>query len=1709
MAGNARFHNKWHRRNHHSLPSTGYPDSANDPIASPDEPFQGDFHLTGTLSAHENLFVDGNASVMGNLSVFGDFTYLDTIVTVTSALSVINHGTGPALTVQQWGAQPIARFTDADAPGGPIDALYLDDKGYVIVDGNIPKTKYDPYVNAVSAMNLTVNGNAYASKAFIYERPDANTIYVSTTGSDLNSGLNPSQKVRTIKKAAKIAFDLYGPNKSFIHVEAGDYTEKNPIYLVAGTSIIGEAYLRRTTVRPYNRQLDLFWLNNGCYMWGFTFRDTLEPSASTAFPNLLSGTPAYKVAFQTPGYEIDVTKPGGPFGLPIVSKPYIVTSPYTQGMSTITSYMKVPIQPNLFPSYVEPDQQYTNLCAKSGYKTSAFVKRSFDIIASAVENGRSTLPPITASMTPVPGASDAVTLIAYNSSFIQTAVVNYVDETYPMLVYNKNLCYRDVGYILQSIVYDLTNNTNLCCVSAGYLYYNNANQSLVPGQQKQTANAIKFANTLTQSVIINKIYPWYEQRFDNSLTLGNQTTAGIAFSLNTISNIIRTGIIPSSPSSNPVDSTAAAQASALLVKNKPFIQKTTVQYVNKTFPGFTYNQELCERDAGFMIDSVIYDITNSTNASAIDSGKIYYRNGSSIIKGQELQTAAAVDYIKFLAQKVVTNTIAVTSQSFNPYLSSGYLASTYVKDSFEAIKKIIITGETPQNQQFDNSGSAGGAAATYVQGFFNTVASVISSKGTVPPLVTYGSIGGNTAAAALLTLNKPFIQRLTLEYVERYYPKLRFNKALCYRDMGYIVDAVVSDLTYQTNASSRYAGSKYYSGMTSYQLFTPSLSNGINSSYAVKKSLYTIVDTIKNYGLIPGLVSYPGGTGYSDAITLLANNKTFIQELTINFVNKNYPYLYYDRAKCYRDAGYMIDAVIYDLTNLTNASARSVASYYYYNCASTIKGQENATAAAVAYINDVAQKVIVNEQFPVPTNIVGQETPTVEAILYAANVASYVITNSAFPFYAQKFDYTKNGTDSSGYLTSAYTTVSGIITNGIGSINYPNFIPTPGALSAKDLLLLNKDFIKTEVVNFVNATFPTLNYNKALCFRDTGYIVDAVANDITNGNFLSSTYAGEKYYTGNGQYINNSYPNGSQASISVTTSLSTISQTIRSNGVVQPSYSYSVTPGFFDAITLLTNNKSYIQRLTVEYVDRTFTGFGKTFTYNRDKCYRDAGYMVDAVIYDLTNGSNASALYVASQYFVGAVNQIEGQETETAAAIDYINVLAQKIITNSRYTGITLVPGQQKQTADAIGYANRISQQIISNSPVSSRYDAATLLSMNKVFIQKETIQYVNRNYPSFTYNKDKCERDVGYIIDAVVYDILNGTTLSAINAASYYYNGTTSTIPNQEVETTMAINYAQYLALQVIQNKPVERVGAGTGIRVDGSLALGFLRSFVTDSFTQYNQGGKGIHIINCGYAQLVSTFTICTTEGVICESGGQCSISTSNCSFGLSGLVATGKSAFPVLTGYQVVSTPLSENYIFVYGVNPKPLSAFIDSIQKGIEIEGIPVIEPYNGLLVKVDGDPASNYNVQLNPSSLTKYHGIKAVSALPVGPYPPYSYRLTVEQNVTAPLTASNNDPKYVEFYLRSQIASSSHAFEYIGTGIDLELAVPALGGKPINDNEAVYSDNGIVYYSSTNERGDFKVGPGFTIVQEKGSVEGLAFNKSILALVTPLILSLSQ
>ena len=251
-----------------------------------------------------------------------------------------------------------------------------------------------------------------------------------------------------------------------------------------------------------------------------------------------------------------------------------------------------------------------------------------------------------------------------------------------------------------------------------------------------------------------------------------------------------------------------------------------------------------------------------------------------------------------------------------------------------------------------------------------------------------------------------------------------------------------------------------------------------------------------------------------------------------------------------------------------------------------------------------------------------------------------------------------------------------------------------------------------------------------------------------------------------------------------------------------------------------------------------------------------------------------------------------------------------------------------------------------------------------------------------------------------------------------------------------------------------------GCGMRIDGDLAGG-LKSMVLDSYTQFNQGGLGIHIINQGYAQLVSIFSICCTAGVKCESGGTCSITNSNNSFGDYGLWADG--AGPVLyTGMLLSST---KSTLTVGSLSQRP----------------------------------APNDAVLVTDGVTSQYILVRSATALSSG----------VSVITFNELLEITPVPSSVSFQQISLISASGQTFEYVGTGTDLLTSTPRLGGIPIQANEIRQTNGGRVNFTSTDQFGDFRVGTGFAIIEEAGVIEGTTFDRSLFAVLTPYILALES
>jgi hypothetical protein len=127
---------------------------------------------------------------------------------------------------------------------------------------------------------------------------------------------------------------------------------------------------------------------------------------------------------------------------------------------------------------------------------------------------------------------------------------------------------------------------------------------------------------------------------------------------------------------------------------------------------------------------------------------------------------------------------------------------------------------------------------------------------------------------------------------------------------------------------------------------------------------------ISNFGL--------SNTGNLDqAARLLEINKDFIIEETVEWVNATYPSLVYDEAKCRRDTGYIVDAIVSDLrTGGRAASVRVQGSYY-----GTVVEAE--TRPAIDHIWDIAEKVLINSSGDLYTPVLGSELQVVDADLTA------------------------------------------------------------------------------------------------------------------------------------------------------------------------------------------------------------------------------------------------------------------------------------------------------------------------------------------------------------------------------------------------------------------------------------------------------------------------------------------------------------------------------------------------------------------------------------------------------------------------------------------------------------------------------------------------------------------------------------------------------
>lgn len=285
--------------------------------------------------------------------------------------------------------------------------------------------------------------------------------------------------------------------------------------------------------------------------------------------------------------------------------------------------------------------------------------------------------------------------------------------------------------------------------------------------------------------------------------------------------------------------------------------------------------------------------------------------------------------------------------------------------------------------------------------------------------------------------------------------------------------------------------------------------------------------------------------------------------------------------------------------------------------------------------------------------------------------------------------------------------------------------------------------------------------------------------------------------------------------------------------------------GLLNAINLLTLNKTFIQEEVVAYIINKYQN--PQFTFDHTKCIRDTKLIVDSLAFDVLFDGSSQSEFAGLKYWTKNSEPVLVDETEqTLAAINHARDIAKQVVRNTIITPTTgnLIdqfiniekPGSRDSVdiidtnftvitdiANGIVIDPALTNNIVSNGPRSTRsgiLNSYDLLQKNKRFIQDEVIAWITEQVANaidtsadiwygFTYDQDKYEQNIEYVVDSVSFDLLYGGNRQSTQAGVYLYyydfNGAASELPFEEQSPTInAFTYLKVLMASVVEAKQI-----------------------------------------------------------------------------------------------------------------------------------------------------------------------------------------------------------------------------------------------------------------------------------------------------------------
>ena len=836
-------------------------------------------------------------------------------------------------------------------------------------------------------------------------------------------------------------------------------------------------------------------------------------------------------------------------------------------------------------------------------------------------------------------------------SSIQSSAIEWIKETYPSLIFNTELCSRDVGYIIDALCYDMMFGSNFLSSWNAMSYYRALTSTgvVLSSQFQPTLSIVGFIAATVKEVTIG-----------STNTVGNLTAVNrVESSANAMYDMASSGLgaTPSLLIPDPVGygttlthtayaatgntsgaTTTYNYARAQLLQNDAFIKADVSQFIINNYSAVwtalgAEGQAACQRDIDYILDAIRYDITYGGNTQTLITGSAYYSNYVLTVADSEITAVnAAYDHLKTIVSQIVLKQ-SVTPQAGN------------------------LVGQV-------TVGSAGNAAsANFVQNRVQDILDWIANgegNTKVAPCTTW-AVSSLQSSFAALQNKKTEVRLDTVAWVKKFYQELNFNEDLCSRDTELIIDALSYDLLTGSNFASIQVGRSYNRALTSVnKVVGEQLLAELGSINFIKNKVKMIVanggvaqaslaiDDITNFiigGKTPRLqLTNPTSMDSTVAagITLLIDNKKFIESEIIAYIAASYPSVVYNQETCRRDVGYIIDALRYDLAygygigSTSNYAVRQAGLAYYSGAVLQIDSNDkSATIAAYGYLKTLAQSIVQDSAVASPLqNTVTQVRAALGQAVGSASTATSV-----------------------GTLVDVITTIINDVANAPAE-DLPETTWVDGLLSTSHASLQsNKTIIRNNVINYINTNFPTLTYDSTTCSRDVGLLIDAVGYDMMFNSNYRSIEAGRSYYRAAASMVVGAQKNATLSSFRYlkTLMLNVVSTNelaytrvkrlmdifinILDNGVgstpeVHGTVSYNNSLDVIKVAEILRANKLFLENEATAWITDQYP----TYEYDVVACRRDMGEYIDALIYDLQYTGNYKSLRAANLY----KNAVEG-----------------------------------------------------------------------------------------------------------------------------------------------------------------------------------------------------------------------------------------------------------------------------------------------------------------------------------------------------------------------------------------------------------------------------------------------------------------------------------